>query len=477
MYSVLIVDDEMRALSGIERTFPWAAYGFEVVFTTTDSLEALGYLESHEIDLALVDIRMPELSGLELIERSQRAGSRTVFVIVSGYSEFEFAREALRKGVFDYCLKPIDAAAAEAILGRAMEYLAKRRDPVLPAVPAASWDRDALAPLFFDGRRRCHAVVCRYSTNDIVDRLPTFAPGTTAFHEANLGEERVFLVESGPQHHTVPVTAAGGGCLVGIGPLCDDVDGALISLERAREALRAGSYYPGERVFVRTPLLQQEVERLVGELRGALLSGSAFVVGEFFDELPGRCRSLRFMPWDLEALLAGFAAVVRCPEIEQGVSLSAELEREADPYAGRNTFEVFVESLRRLVLSGVDPATFRAICSAQADDRIQRLIEYIHLHLSDGLTLKDLSGRFNFHPNYGSELFKRVTGMRFSEYVINLKIWKAKGLLTGTGDTIASIAETVGYDYFHFSKLFKQCTGLTPREYRLRAKAVGESGH
>ncbi|HML47564.1 MAG TPA: response regulator, partial [Clostridia bacterium] len=117
-YRAILVDDEHWLLEGLLRTFPWESYGFTVVGKFSDAEDALRFMESNAVDLVLTDIRMPEFSGLDFLEASRQRGDTAEFVMISGYSDFEYARQALRSNAFEYCLKPVKRGDAEELLAR-----------------------------------------------------------------------------------------------------------------------------------------------------------------------------------------------------------------------------------------------------------------------------------------------------------------------------------------------------------------------
>ena len=95
---------------------------------------------------------------------------------------------------------------------------------------------------------------------------------------------------------------------------------------------------------------------------------------------------------------------------------------------------------------------------------------YIRQHYSTNITLNSLAERFFLHPNYLSRLFKEKTGKNFVEYLTEVRIEHIKELLKNSDLKIVEICTMTGYDNpRYFSKVFKQATGMTPREYRERA--------
>ncbi|MDR3120085.1 MAG: response regulator [Clostridiales bacterium] len=126
MYRVILVDDERWVLSDVVHSFPWGQYEFEVVGQTTQAMQAIELVAEEKPDVAFLDIRMPVLSGLDLIPLLREKSPRLLFVLITGHSEFEYARTAVRLSVFDYCLKPVEEREAADLLGRLRSALKQR---------------------------------------------------------------------------------------------------------------------------------------------------------------------------------------------------------------------------------------------------------------------------------------------------------------------------------------------------------------
>ncbi|MBS4206976.1 response regulator [Bacillus sp. FJAT-50079] len=105
--NVLIVDDEQNTRRGIKRTLEgWAEEDVQIL-SAANGKEALSILEQEKVHLLITDIRMPEMSGLELLRMLKNKGMQAVVIIISSYSEFAYAQEAIRLGVVNYLVKPI----------------------------------------------------------------------------------------------------------------------------------------------------------------------------------------------------------------------------------------------------------------------------------------------------------------------------------------------------------------------------------
>ena len=105
---VLLVDDEIMIREGFKRLFDWEAHDCEVVGEAADGMEALAQIDALLPDIAIMDINIPIMNGLKVIQLSRMKHPDIAFVIVSGYDDFAYCREALRLQITDYILKPVN---------------------------------------------------------------------------------------------------------------------------------------------------------------------------------------------------------------------------------------------------------------------------------------------------------------------------------------------------------------------------------
>lgn len=105
---VLLVDDEIMIREGFKRLFDWEAHGCEVVGEAADGMEALGQIDALLPDIVIMDINIPVMNGLKVIEVSRVKHPEIAYVIVSGYDDFAYCRQALRLQITDYILKPVN---------------------------------------------------------------------------------------------------------------------------------------------------------------------------------------------------------------------------------------------------------------------------------------------------------------------------------------------------------------------------------
>lgn len=126
MYRAVIVEDEPWSLINIKTLFQWKNYNFDEPISFSSSQEALEQIGNIKPDVIFTDINMPEVSGLELIEKIRSRDKNTIIVIISGFADFSFAQKAISCGVFSYLLKPLSHTDAENIMIKIQNELDKR---------------------------------------------------------------------------------------------------------------------------------------------------------------------------------------------------------------------------------------------------------------------------------------------------------------------------------------------------------------
>ena len=107
-YKVVLADDEITIREGFKKLFDWEGHGCKIVGEAADGVAAINAVDTLHPDIVIMDIHMPLMNGLEAIGMLKRKYPKIAFIIVSGYDDFEYCREALRLKIVDYILKPVD---------------------------------------------------------------------------------------------------------------------------------------------------------------------------------------------------------------------------------------------------------------------------------------------------------------------------------------------------------------------------------
>ncbi|MEK5032253.1 response regulator [Paenibacillus sp. FSL R7-0302] len=480
MYKVIIVDDESWAIRGISNAFDWEQYGFEISGQFTSAYKAWEAIASQEPDLVVTDIRMPEISGLDLMKRAKAHGIDTEFVIISGYAEFEYAQEALRFGALDYFLKPLDVDMADTFLEKLALHFSRRsaaRNHLLLDALTSADEEEIRRYLPAGSNAGCCRVLAFHYEEDRpkpagllkLDGLPVrlleVETGTSTLLAVLMTEQKSELEgiteewpagASSPALPVVGISSIGSG-LKQISKLIKEAD---LAASRVFVDEVSGAVHYSPKLHLVKPCID-ELQTIVHGNQYDSIETYTLGLQEYF-----RLHEL------------GMSEVVYLWNQAVGLLISAypeelrDMELEFLNYAELKERFEDLESLCSFlhdVLTVLRQGNSRALQEGDILSCFNRMVAYIDRNYEQKLYLKELSVQFFINQVYCCQLFKKNLGKTFSEYVAELRIRKARGLLKQTDLSIENIAIQSGYvDYYYFNKVFKKHCGMTPAKFRKR---------
>ena len=529
-YRAVIVDDEAKIIRLIEELGRWEELGVEIVDTCTTGSAALESILRLRPDFVLSDIKMPGLDGLELIGRVRGAGAAPLFILISGYRHFEYARTAVSLGVMDYLLKPIDEEQLNETLGRVCRRIDQLRHQQADTREAESVrqmrEREQTKRLFDEvilNDRRL-AGRCLLSEETCNARYQTrFAPGCyrALCMFSNLSElmggntsvsgDRIekCMRESFPDYVTRcwKSTYKGTILVLNYAPehrreVRQAIDAFYYSVRNLREIF--GNFRLHIGVSTAHASIRELCEavdeahiaewaRLTVSKDGILdysqIAGLEVFSGEML--LPAQERReivdcVRYLRKEelgrlMESLSRRLAQrVQQSPRgvMEMFYALENELTAGLPQAQGQELMEridyayVNSSSYAQLVQN-----LYQALAAhidelmRQANEKmgkpIAMAVRLIRENYAEQLSLEGVAGQIHVSPKYLSRLFKDEMGSGFSEYLTQVRLEAAEKLLSGSALSVREIAVQVGYlDEKYFSRLFKKETGLKPTEFR-----------
>ena len=128
MYKLLIVDDEDVEREGMADFIQWEKYGISLAGTAWNGVEGYEEIQNQMPDIVITDIKMPVMNGIELIRKTREDFPDIVFIVLSGYGEYEYTSRAMELGVRHYILKPCDEAKIVEVIGKVTEELKVREE-------------------------------------------------------------------------------------------------------------------------------------------------------------------------------------------------------------------------------------------------------------------------------------------------------------------------------------------------------------
>ncbi len=511
MYRVLIVDDEDTILNGLQHIIHWDDYGLEIQATAHDGLEAWAILQRQPFDILITDIRMVEMDGLTLLRRVNEAKLPVKSIVISGYDDFNYIKEALRLGIENYLLKPINEAELSATLLTILDKLdhesrQKRiyqfsADNLLDNV-LFRWaegtieyeeltDRAALLGIDLNAVYYLPVVIhmlteakgALQAAGALKSRLKDAVPGADKLHVAVSPANEVILVAAGNQPIDIPaVRSALYRSLTAwqqqshlewyafIGSLATGQSALPGSYAQARQLQASELFLPACSVVDCEGLSCRRQER----------AGSAPVRFDMLDNLleqqdPAACRQ------GIEAFFAqlGAAAGLNGEDVRGILSeaflrlfsaRSRKIWREGQPKPN------YAEILQLNDLDEIKTLVSEAACRLVSESRqssgehrpvVQKMVKHVESHFSEDISLKSLSNELHFNPSYLGQIFKQVTGQLFTEFLCNFRIEKAKQLLLQDSCKSRDVAEQVGFQNAnYFANVFKSRTGVYPTAFK-----------
>jgi len=408
-------------------------------------------------DLAFLDIRMPEMDGLELLAEVRRNSLRARLVMLSGYHEFEYARRALQLGAMDYLLKPADREQ----LGRIMREVKSDMDRrLLSDLKAAVREWDGSPIRILDAQAYRAGVWFDPGTFKKV----RFAPrGTEDALMEQIRERAVCAFY--PNEHT----------FAAIYQEDVPVPGAFTDKEAfPRVFLKEWERWEASRFFADSPrrhlLPQSDLAKRLHESASRVLSHArAGRLGELEDGLD----EWRTYAEQLELPALRKEAAHLMALLDEGLANAHDvvvLEDDKIRYWSRwllssPTWDQMAERIRELVLASV-----QALRSLEEETNVvEQTAAVIRQTPYSQLNLESVAASVGVHPVTLSRLFKKETGMNFVQHLTRYRLEQARSLLISSKKTVKEIAEEVGYsDYRYFCTLFKKEFGTLPRTYRNR---------
>ena len=528
MMKVFLVDDEIAIRETIRNTFPWEEKGFQLVGEAPDGEMALPMIRDLNPDILLTDIRMPFMDGMQLCEDVKRLMPWVGIVILSGYDDFAYARQAISLGVREYLLKPVtakelgealtrvsDQISAERIDRERVDSLRRRmasgnqflREKLLASLFTDEGDRFEDETLLRQMRQmgvnltaNCYVVIdiafplegkARANAREALSELAEASGGSVFTCGMSQGaralvlgdndqdaEERAYSFASSAAH--LPQLEDCEGLLLSIGETVSDYYDIRRSMQSARYVRHAAAGQKQGRRIIGVGELNDRLAALdnldLSPLYERLQYASAGEVDAILAEYTG---SLGSGAEGLE-LAVGYlriAAVIAAQRIvhDAGAEPQEALDQALVAEALRADGPAGLEAVRALLRAAIECREMSG--RGHGETPVGRARIYLsRCYSNPNLMLQDVAGEVGMSQSHFSTVFAQETGITFTQYLTALRIGKAKELLAATAMRSSEIALAVGYnDAHYFSYLFKKHTGVTPSEYRRSNKNQPDS--
>jgi|GEM_PF-1219086 len=537
MYRVLIVDDEKFVRKSIINQIEWEQRGLVLVGEADNGEAALSLVSLVKPDIILVDIKMPIMNGIELIRNVKKEYPNIYFIILSGYDDFEYTKEAIKLGITNYIKKPIDENELNETLGLIVNLISHQKE-----------NEEQIRDFSRQIKKSKAIVYEKYLNNLLYRQYNLFLEEGVEFAYENFGlllayvreesglgnlpDQLVETIQKSISHILKTMPYSRIDAYVFPNPLCPNEIRILLNGDNLyRDNLSEHSYSIAGKLHT---LLKKEIcsskplsisisvgntcnqiqylpqiyQQCVDLLKRKILPGQSpvlhgedttvndFVFSEFvyhsINMLIGfiEKRDLQNINRTLDKIfdarnekkytVALLDSIVL--EIHNAIKRAVvKLDMQIPGFSVNDLFQPDyllkfndLSELKNDITLLMNK--FFGMSHMEEGTLINRIQQYMMEHYAEDLSLSKIAQEHYLNPSYLSQLFKNKTGKNISRFLEEIRVEKAKELLSNLSVSVVDVAFLVGYnDARYFSKVFKKNTGMQPSVYQERNNPDFES--
>ncbi|GAA6412015.1 response regulator [Blautia coccoides] len=505
---LFIADDEIDVREGLRFILDWSELGFFICGEGKNGYDTLDQILKLQPDVVLMDIRMPKLSGLEVVRLASEQGFHGKFIILSGYSDFSYAQEAIRYGVTNYLTKPIDEVELEKAIIQAketlisetdthkklVEYRNKARDSILQDILLNQADYSYLDVHDLMLEASMYQVVLYTNFNqdsfqntwDFAGILRLANKNHNALDYIELNHQHIILMKGNVainrfqellDHYISPPQKGSplDSLFLTYGKPVYSVEQIHISYEDAALLMKRRFFcnydqhvlgylnIPESQPFISTNSTSgQEYAR---QLAGYIQSGSRHMVHKTLEYLR---EAFYHIDADITELKHNLADIL----LEVKSIINHSYNKADIPFPNNAAIissieeKYYLDEILQFFTVQFDMC-MNAIGTQSRESVMDGILDYIAHNYQENLKLNTIAELFGYNSSYLGKLLTKSIGKSFNSYLDEVRIENSKKLLRDETYKVYEIAQLVGYtnvDYFH--KKFRKYVGMSPAEYR-----------
>lgn len=501
MITVLLVDDEPNVRQGVRMMIPWDELELEVIGEGEDGDDGFAKIMSLSPDIVVADVKMPGMTGIQMIESAVNHGYSGKCLILSGYSDFTYAKEAMSLGVKQFILKPVDEdELIEALKSVRDEIINERRDKIaMKQVSEYMNEQLTRALLTGDNNVISQSDLSSYNHRSYDVAVISFsdevkAEERTAFPEivkkrfegggtdiitSGLSGVSVILFKGWARARIIEMLTKfsreySGRLFITVGDTVDSVEKIKDSYEDAHSLLSNRFQYLHYGVLTNDILMLEETSEV--ETNKIVDQIYAYMEINDIDKLDSVLEKFRV------SLCGGnrTAEKIKVTCMTAIMDIKSRLiksigDKKTEQFIndefinniGEKTSLFGIIELMKTTLTELSSAHF----GRTTKSTMERVVQYIQSNYSSELRLELLASIFGYNSAYLGKVFHQYTGENFNNYLDSIRITEAKRLLAMDEYKVYEVAEMVGYtniNYFH--NKFKKYVGISPLSYKRQCR-------
>lgn len=511
MYTILLADDEASVLDSLISSIPWSQFGIDTILTAQDGVQALNQFAAQRIDLLITDIKMPGMDGMELLNRVRKCYPSTHCILLTAYGEFEYAREAVKLGVENYLLKPLQIAEIEETINKALDNIYTNRENskllfrnnILLRWVTGSISSEELSEraallninIYLSGycvfcfKKRQKLVSLTAFVTQCRNRLSQMEGFSSLELHSFWDDKGRYVVIAGgrkiiaediiTEFRNTAESLGIASCLaLSAGQTVQESDAVAESYQTACGLIETADFSADDMVILTAAQFpEREDEYLIKELLSLYHETDTQVRSDGFGALADSL-SAQSGKKETGAILSNTSAGLihmLLLEFPNQPDIQEQLNHRIHLFSQMYSREDLAMAITELLEYGY--VLFRYYFE-QLSPVIQSALGYIHRHYADSLSIKEFCVKNKMSTAYLGYLFKKETGMFFNNYLTQYRICCSIELLRDTDTRISDIARQVGFSSTsYYISCFKKQTGLSPIKYRITQSEQEGSGN
>lgn len=535
MLNVLVADDEIHFRNYMNWVLDWESLGMRICASCRNGEEVLAAVRDGNVHVALLDINMPGMDGLTLAELLKKEDPDLLIVFVTGYSEFEYARRAVKLGADEYILKPFSPEElTEVVVKLRMKLLRRQEEAEQKKIDYAIVKEELLKRLIrpeekgsreelfgkledlgvvfpgdsflvsvmeidniyqmrknqedislhkfciknvaeevLEGKGRAHLIFSEYE--DRIVSIFNYDQGLSLEEEVIPAWEKLLALLE--EFFSFTVT-------VGMGSITGNGRQIPLAYQHARKALEekfllgTGRVISYDRVWGRQAAADFYRVELNDRLLHALRKQDKKEVCSILAEMEATIKE-RHLAQDYACMaMSGMMSICLSYILEMNGNIEEIYGKGFLPYANlynQPSLDEGILFLRKSFEKAMD--AFRNTYSRRGREISGQVEDYIRKHFTDAeLTVEDVAAGVYLDSSYIRRIISRQLGCTVSDLISRIRMQEAKRLMDSRDMTVAQVAESVGFgEPGYFSKCFKKSFGISPKAY-LEEKRRGEAG-
>ena len=499
MKKVMIVEDEELILQGIRNILDWEALGLDVVHMAHDGTEALQMWEKEPVHIVVTDISMPEMDGLTLLRKIREKEEQVCFIILTGYDEFDYAREAIRLGVENYILKPINEEELERQLRETVQKLEELDKKKLQYIDEKTqWlhflngkaEKEEYRKFekmlgLGDNGESYHAAVMKWSTDELKEQK-------LAEVLVELKKESGLKIVHLPPDNLLMILGDGERDESGVLEYFSELQNRMESSYDMMTFIGVGSSFHNIEQLPEAYRAARKLQKyLIIEGYGSCISqkqiGSRKTEDILMDESQFRKYILKKEKEPAVAYIedlfinnirkdasAGslYQTAVKMAMLLQDIKKEYKLESDRFYDLPELMETIFgADDILGIKAAFISEITEIIECMHEEDSQytpvVRQIMAEVQQNYKEDMNLKTLAYKYHMNASYLGQIFQKEVGCSFTQYLSDKKNGIAKDLILNTNMKINDIARQVGYpDTSYFYRKFKQCYGVSPASLR-----------